>query len=552
MKKIISLWAALALSACMSVSSADSGIVSKNFVPSGANVVTRSMQDKMRETVSLDDYTSLAAAIAALPAAGGVINVPVGRYRAGVWKYDTNYMSKANVTLRGAKMPSCSANCDRLTGGSVIEGRFNVFADNFTIENIGIDAGKYVVDQYYGGADTHAANHPNGDTWDAFAFAQPSQGTPLAARRNFTARNVIGLTRDSASVGHAMLMEGIDGGIIENVVGMYGIHATVIKAQNVAASFVAGYGASGDHVIIKSDTYAHAGNIKIDTVETGFAPPGVVAWSTPAVAMYGLLLNPATDHLDTVKIGSARLSGALQMLAANSTQVKNLDNLMIGNLEIEGTGTGNSIGINFAQSVAYSRVRLGRVTISNTKDGVAYYQAYQVVPPDALEIESLTMENMALRGIQALGYGRLKIGRLRATAINVLYAIDDTARVLVGKADENVITTQFANGPSLVAGWQQFPGASKFRIQLDNYGVRITGLLQPVTGATGDIINLPPYLRTVDATRRLTYGSNASGVTTPIMVNIDGGYAKLAINNGVSKAGAETFLSLDGISYPID
>ena len=515
--------------------------------------VATSLQTVLERDINLADFATLRDAINALPDTGGVINVPYGRYPAGVWKYDTDYMGKVNVTLRGQQMPAFSPTADRLVGGSIIEGRFNVFAHGFTVENLGFDCGKYVVDAYFGGADTHAANHPNGATWDAFAFAQPNQAAPLPARRNLTVRNVIALNRDSASVGHGVLLEGFDGAVIENVTGMYGIHPMVVKGKNVRGTHIAGWAASGNQVIFKSDSYAHGGNIKFDSVEGGFAPPGVTPWSAPAVASYGLLLNPATDHMDTIKIGSLRMGGALQLLAANSAQAKNLDNVMIGNIELEGSGTGNSSGINLAQSVNYSRVRLGRTTISNTKDGVAYYQAYQFLAPDAIEIESVTLETLALRGIQALGYGRVKIGRLRAVSVNTLYAIADTARVLVGKEESLSITTKFENGPTLAAGWAQHPGASKFDIRLDNYGVRVTGLVKPTAGtATGDVINLPPYLRTVDATRRLAYGANGTGVTTPVLVNIDGAYTKLAINNGTNFVGAETYLSLDGISYPID
>lgn len=518
-----------------------------------AGAVPRTMQARMDETVSLADFATLRDAINALPDTGGVINVPYGRFPAGVWKFDTNYMGRANVTLRGQQMPSISPNADRLVGGSIIEGRFNVFAHNFTVENLGFDCGKYVVDTYFGGADTHAANHPNGDTWDGLAFAQPNQAAPLAPRRNLTVRNVVGLNRDSASVGHGVLLEGFDGAVIENVTGMYGIHPMVVKGKNVRGTHIAGWAASSNQVIFKSDGYAHCGNIKFDTVEGGFAPPGVTPWSPAAVAAYGLLLNPATDHMDTIKIGSLRMGGALQLLAANSAQAKNLDSVMIGRAEFEGTGTGNSIGVNLAPNIAYSRIRMGAVTVSNTKDGVAYSQAYQFIKPDALEIDSLTLENLTLRGIQALAHGRIKIGRLRAVSVNTLYAIADTARVLVGAEEALSITTKFENGPTLAAGWAQHPGASQFAIRLDGYGVRISGLLKPTAGtATGDVINLPPYLRTVDATRRLAYGSNGAGVTTPVLVNVDGGYAKLAINNGANFVGAETYLSLDGISYPVE
>ena len=551
MKRILNMWCALVLLLGMSVAAADTGIVSRNFVPAGANVITRSFQDKARESVSLDDYTSLKAAIAALPATGGVINVPAKRYPAGVWKYDTNYMSKANVTLRGVKMPVCSATCDRLVGGSVIEGRFNVFADNFTVENIGFDAGKYVVDTYYGGLDTHSANHPNGDTWDAFAFAQPSQTAPLNSAKNFAARNVIALNRDSLSYGHAMLIEAVDGGIVDNVIGMYGIHGVVIKSKNITGTYVAGYGASVNHVIIKSDTYAHGGNIKLGTVETNYAPPGVTPWSAPAVPAYGLLLNPATDSMDTIKIGKLRLFGAQTLFKAHGGAGMSLDNVQVAAIECEGFGVAGDLGIHFASGLIYNRIRFGTATVLNTTDAVAYANGSDY-GADAMEFDSLTIENASLRGLQAIGYGRIKIGRLRAKNVLGLYSIDDTARILIGREETIGVPTRFVlNPPAMTAGWQQLGGGfSSLAVRMHNYGVTLKGMIMPTGSPSADVMTLPPYLSPAEKTRLVAAARSTANVDGVVSVKFDAG--KLTINDGAGVLGAENFLSLDNLHYEFD
>lgn len=69
-------------------SSIDSGVL--NFVPSGTGATPRSVQNKLRDTVSVKDYGSLGSpaddstafqnAVNALPAAGGTILVPDGTY----------------------------------------------------------------------------------------------------------------------------------------------------------------------------------------------------------------------------------------------------------------------------------------------------------------------------------------------------------------------------------------------------------------------------------------------------------------------------------------
>ena len=70
-----------------------------NFVPAGANAVTRTAQTKMRETISVDDYTTLTAAIASAKVSGrptvvlinGSINVAA-----------TVVVDAPNITLQGA------------------------------------------------------------------------------------------------------------------------------------------------------------------------------------------------------------------------------------------------------------------------------------------------------------------------------------------------------------------------------------------------------------------------------------------------------------------
>lgn len=505
-----------------------------------------------------DIQDSVLKAIAALPSGGGVVKLAIKRYKPNATNYNSAYVSKANVSIIGEKMPTFSANCDRIEGGSVIEGRFNVFADNFHHENVGYDLGKYVCDTYFAGYDSHSANYPlaGGDsTWDAFAFAQPNQGAPLANRKNYTAKNIVGLLRDSSSYGHAILQEGFSGGHIDNVIGMYGIHAHVIKAQNVTAGFIAGYGASTDDVIFKSDSYAHGGNIKVDTVETGKAPPNTTPWSAPAQSSYGLLLNPATDHMDAVKIGKARLHGASCLLGAQGDTTKNLDNLMIEELEIEGYGlTGGIIGMNFGNAKFY-RINLGTVTINNVSDGIAFSQTGGY-GDDPINIENLVFGgSISLRAIQCLNYGRIIVDKLRATgSVATLYAIDNTGRIQVGKESiAATVTTKFSNSPpALTASWQQYAGNSSFRVLLDNYGVKLTGLLQPVSGGSGNICTLPVYLRPAESQRFPALANGTGDVVKALTLGAAPGVATLNLNEGTNATGAEIWLSLDGANWILD
>lgn len=516
------------------------------------------LYNRLKATVYADDYAgSIIAAIAALPAEGGVVQLGIKRYPPIGKSYNNGYISKANVLIRGAKMPYFSANGDRLEGGSVIEGRFNVFADNFGVENVGFDLGKYVVDTYYGGTDTHSANHPDGGTWDAFAFAQPVQTPNAPMRRNFYAKNVIGLLKDSYSYGHGVLMEGFDGGYVDNVIGMGGIHGLVIKASNVAVGYIAGYGASTDDVILKSDDYARGGNINIDFVETGKTPSNVTPWSAPAQSSFGLLINPATSNMGQIKIGKARLSGAYNLFAVQGPADKIMDNLSIGELECEGYGNANVVGINMTGPMFY-RCKLGLVNINNVADGIAYQQSQAAggFAADPLFIDSVSFGgSVTTRAIQLLGFGRLVANQVRTTAAtNIMYAIDDTARIHVGREElSGNITTKFQfSPPTLSAGWQQYPNNQLFRVKLINYGVSIEGLLQPVNGGSVNICSLPKYLRPATSAR-FSIVSKAQDASYKLAMAVSSpDSANLQLNEGLSVAGTEQYLSLQGVTYDLD
>lgn len=504
------------------------------------------------DVVQITDYPDLRAAIYALPDSGGVVEIPIGRFRSGLWGYHTTYMGRDNITLRGRKKPNFSLNCDRLEGGSIIEGRFNAFANNFHVENLGFDAGKFVCDRDYPGFDTRSANHPNGEGWDAFAFAQPNTDAPFQPRRGFKARNLIGLNHDSLSYGHAVLIEAVNGGVLEGEVsGMYGIHGSVIKSQNIVGEYFSGYGATSDHVIIKSDSYAVGGNISIDTVEGDVAPPGTTPWSAPPTADFGLFLNPATYDLGSVRIGKLRMKGAKALLRSMGTiPTRNLDNVQIDSFEGDGLGTSSSIGMLFSDAI-FNRIRIGKAVITNVNDGIAYKQAVGF-SDDALEIGSLTMANVTLRGVQALGFGRIIVGSLRMQNVATGYVIENTARVLVGIENLINVGVKFGlNPPSLTAGWQQIPGFDTFAVTFHNYGVTLQGALSPTGTPSPNVINLPLYLQPSEAILTSASSRNAANVDRSVFVSLGGGNNVLKINDGAGIVGAENFLSLHGISYRV-
>jgi len=520
-----------------------------SYTPAGVGAIATTVQGELRKQVWLDDYDTLAHAIAALGTNGGVVNVPVGRFPAGNWTYDSNYMSTANVTIRGVKMPYLSANADRLDGGSVIYGRFNAFADNFSVEDIGFDLGKYTVDTYFGGLDTHSANHPLGGTWDAFAFAQPNMASPLVGKKNFYASNVIGLCRDSLSLGHAVLMEGFDGGRIDNVIGMYGVHATVIKATNVSVGTITGYSAGADCLIIKSDTYAWGGHITIDTADVRRFPPGLITpWSTPAQTTYGVMINPETAvFAGPVQIGKIKAFGQTNGVCLNgASDAMTAPDIQIGEILVDGFGSVTDYA--FIASVGqFHRCYVGHLTANNVTQAL-YWKNTAVTQECQLQVGSIQATNVVNSAIYAMGAANIRIGIVEIRSAGAAYYIDDTALLQIGDERLSGVTTKWGrNAPALNAGWANNGGSNSFfDVLLKGYKVELQGLVQAGASPSATIVTLPPYLKPAQNKRHIAYFN--TGIRTTALVGIDSATSTVILNDGTAPLNTN-YVSLDGISW---
>ncbi len=499
--------------------------------------------------VNIADYASLKAAIAALPSTGGTVYVPVGRYPAGNWTYDTDYMSKANVRIVGEKKPRPSANCDRLEAGSIIYGRFNAFADGFHVENIGFDNGKYTVDTYFGAVDTHTGNHPLGGGWDAFAFAQPNMSTPLPNRRDCHFRHSIGLTRDSYSYGHAFLMEGVDVGSAGDITGIGGIHAVVVKSTNMKLGRLSGQAASNNNVIFKADTYAACGHLSAEYVESLTVPTGTTPWFTPAIAAHGLLINPAsTSFSGPVQIDTFKVFGAGDGLCITGGGANVIGDLQIGAMVADGWTGAMTTGVNFFDTRA-QRVQIGSLIVNNAVQGIAW-NAATIGDNSAHQVSfgSVKLTNMSTRAINASGYARIRIDTNEVANTPQAYYCEDNARIMIGKETLiNVGNRWERNNPTLSTGWTNFGGGnSNWEVKPENYGVAIKGLLNAATGVTGIIATLPTYLQPTEG-KRLPAAITKSNVPQFAQIGL-GTNGNIDLNNNAAPNVGD-YLSVDGIGW---
>ena len=501
-------------------------------------------------TVNIGDYADLKAAIAALPSTGGMVLVPQGNYYAGEWDATSDYMSKPNVHIKGVKKPSLNADASALVGGSIIEGRFNVFADNFSVSDIGFDMGKNVCTARYPGLNP-ATDLLRGGTWDAFAHGQPSQVSPQADRKNFNATNVIGLMYDSAAVGHGFLLEAVNGGFVDNITTIYGVHGIVFKCQNVRAGSVEAHMTSVDGVIFKSDTYALGGGNQVGSIMAYRYAPNCTPHTTPAVSTAGVYFNPETANFSgPTQIGRISVVGAqYSVLGANANSGKVGPDINIGSINVDG-GAGVTTDWAFfaANFGTFPRMHIGAINATNVKN-VIYSNYNDSGTAGNIQLTIGSVKATIVTSIVALaaGYQRLAIGTLEVFGAQTAYYLDNTARIDVGKETLTGITTKWGQNPPLTGtGWSNFgSGNSTLDVFYDGYSVNLKGLISAGAGAGALVLTLPEYLRPKESLRFIAYKN--TGTRTFCLVGIAAS-GLVSIDDGTAPASG-TYISLDGISW---
>jgi len=115
----------------------------------------------------------------------------------------------------------------------------------------------------------------------------------------------------------------------DNMIGVGGIHACVVKSEHGRIGRLAGWAGSIDNVIFKSDTYAPCGNLSVDQVDALRYPPNTTPWFTPAVTTSGFLLNPTAAFTGPIHVSKARVDGVTTGLgvtdSGNTVYIASLD-----------------------------------------------------------------------------------------------------------------------------------------------------------------------------------------------------------------------------------
>lgn len=478
--------------------------------------------------VDIRNFTDLKAAIEALPADGGTVFIPVGRFYAGNWDYNVNYMKKPNVSLVGRKCPTFNDNATELVGGSVIEGRFNVFADNFSVENLGFDLGNNVVARRFGGASTETNDYPfNGGTWDSFAFASPGGAYSGRPMRGFRAVNVVTLAKKPQTVGHSFLAEGFNGGHIDNVVGIYSMHPVVIKASGVTVGSITGAMGSSNPLILKSDGYAGGGNIQIANAQALHVLPNCNPHAEPVTPPLGLRIDAATASFGG-PIQIANLKVTAGSTAVGLTGPNNATDIILGNVIIEGYNSGIKKAVDVSAQGAKRRFNIGNLIVNNVADGVACAQSDSGGEP-TLSIGTATFTNLTGWALAATDHAEISIDNLMMKNVDIAYTHAGNGKIRVGTATMHQVSKLFHDMPTaesiLTGGWRSFGANNEpFMVDLNDYRVRVRGLV--TGGSAGNLGTVPAYLRPEGSVRMVGYKSGAEpfallGISNTGMLTVD-------------------------------
>lgn len=254
-----------------------------------------------------DDSSFINAAVAALPASGGVLYFPNGTYHTltGIT------INRSNFSMIGEGMPNVASNLQSLSGGTIIKGGVKIEGNNVTVKNIGSDFGIDYSNAYKSGAGG-----------DGFVIYQASQTSLI---QNINIENVIGLCRignnlDANAAYHAVLIQSVKYGSAKNVKGVGGWYGVVLKVSDFNADGLSSLENDTAGVYLKSNTYGTVSRVNINNVS-------VV--NNTSRGFSGFLIQSSDADLNLV----------------TASNINVFDGVYGVNIEAEGSNTANGISL---------------------------------------------------------------------------------------------------------------------------------------------------------------------------------------------------------------
>lgn len=505
-----------------------------------------------------DHEGSIDKAIRALPnPEGGIVKLESRAYKRNGYLYNSgNYMDRPNIKIIGSKMPCLSFDAKSLTDGSVIQGPFLVFADNFQCEDVGFDSGKNYIDTYHGGVGGSIIGEGLILTYptDAIKTASPT-------KRTAKLKNVIGLCESPTSLTHAVIVgEGyVDVSCEGDVVGVYGVHGVVVKCAGVTAETFKAYANSSEGVIIKSDAQASAkaNNIDIGKVITSTSLPiGVSASAVTAAGIAGAgvqLMSVGANPIDKVNIGLLDSSGAKRPIEYLFGGAADMRSIHIGKAIVDCYGAASSpSGVFCDQRTSGGKLLNCGITDLEVRNAQVGVQVFNNAHSDK--------SNFTIGKLSAINCSSATdIGLETRLTIDVVNTENCTGGVFnlsgnvsprIGVINKDSATGAIITGtlvPALSSGWDTYQGGTPFSVIPSGYGVTLIGLIKP-TGSSQTVATLPSWARPASNKRFIVNGSNGSVISAvSVTVDTSGFITVNEIGGGVANCSA--WLSLDGIKY---
>lgn len=302
------------------------------YTPAGTGAVATTVQTKLREVVSVEDFganetlTGDSAAIkAAIVAANGRPIV----FQARRYFWDGTTITATNVRFWGGGMPTVNSARTALEGvGTIIQGNLTFTSLSAELRDMGVDRG--------------SAAYATGN--DALKFSPATYN----AGRLVLLQNVVALGRDPTDAFHSILVEGYEHVSMENCTGALNMYCAAIKSRNVSIN---GFRAiNGQNLMILKSDGSGAGSGSLSNVNVSN-----VTGEGSASTVYGLRVLSANVSINNLNISNINITGADQLLlieagagtAIYNVTASNINGHDIRTFGLKTGGAGSFYNLNF-------------------------------------------------------------------------------------------------------------------------------------------------------------------------------------------------------------
>lgn len=382
----------------------DSSAVS--YQPAGTGAVATIVQTKLRESVSVKDfgavgdgvtnnYSAFILAIASIPAAGGVLHIPAGTYYLGT---SGLLISRSNLTIIGEGMPQVSTNLYSLSGGTILQGTVVIDGNNISVSSLGVDCGT-----------TYVTARNSGNGIDALAIHSVGQ---TSINKNTNVRDVVGLTKiatstaDATAAVHSVLLESLQYGSGDNIVGVGGWFGIVMKVSDFNFTNLIGRESDNVNVYLKSDTYGPVNRVNIqniianNTVTRGYSAVRIEASSA---ALSGVSIGNVTVQNPTfasnsntgtsVMVAAAGVSPVSNLSIASVTTLNGSNGISVlgpcYSVSIDNASLVSGGGVGFSTGLGTAVTQPIDVTINNLRAASFTYGAVSIASANTLAVIGL-------------------------------------------------------------------------------------------------------------------------------------------------------------------